>query len=449
MIRLTLWGVGITGLFLTWSGQAQSIFPDLGPLKVTGNERLRYESRQNYDFIYDRPSVDGMADNDDNFLLHRLRINLDYKPADWFLAHVTLQDAREFGSHQIDHDSLDDRYANQFENQTDVHEAYVKLKLGACPLWLQAGRQQLNYGDQRLIGGFNWANNARSFDAIKLRYEKGDASLDLFAANVVRVDSNAWDNKDHEDDFLGAYGSVKNLPLGTHDLYLLYRGNDESDIGIYTLGTRVDGKKGPLDWNFEGAYQWGTSVDRVALFQNDQEILDHNAWAIHGEMGWTLASAPCKPRLALEYNFASGDKDPNDGENNTFENLYPTNHLFYGYMDFFAWKNIHNPALKLSWKPCEKLSLKTHWHFFWLDEAQTDAWYNAGGSVLRNARGDSVSSYVGQELDFVATYQAAKNWELELGYSHFFAGDYVKDTAPAGTDEDDADFVYVQSVWSF
>ncbi|NUN97337.1 MAG: alginate export family protein [Candidatus Omnitrophica bacterium] len=420
------------------------------PLSWSGEYRLRYESRQNYDFIYNREGVDGRSDNDDNFLLHRFRLNLDYHPNPYLQAHVTVQDAREFGSHQLDHDDLDDRFINIFENRTDLHEAWLKLKLGECPLWVQVGRQYLSYGDQRLLGAFDWSNTGRTFDAVKLIYEQGDFKLDLFAGNVVLVDSNAWDNPDHSDNLLGAYATLKNRPYGTHDFYLLYRDNDDLFTELYTLGTRIDGKREALDWNFESAYQWGSSTDRVALRPLQRnEFLSHQAFALHGELGWTCKNLASTPRLGLEYNFATGDDDPNDGENNTFDNLFPTNHLFYGYMDFFSWKNMHNPAVKLSWKCGEKLSFKTHWHFFWLDEESQDAWYNAGGGVVRNGAGNSVSSYVGNELDLVASYKATEKWQVELGYGHFFAEDYVADTAPAIAGADDADFVYVMSKWTF
>jgi len=37
--------------------------------------------------------------------------------------------------------------------------------------------------------------------------------------------------------------------------------------------------------------------------------------------------------------------NPRDGKHQTFENLFPTNHKLYGYMDFVGWRNIHNPRL--------------------------------------------------------------------------------------------------------
>lgn len=415
--------------------------------RITGQARTRYESRQNYDFAYNRPAVDGRADNDDNFLLTRFRLILDLDPHPLISGRVSFQDAREFGSHQIDHDALDRTGTDIFENRTDLHEGWVKLKLGETPWSIQAGRMTLNYGDQRLIGGFEWANTARTFDAARVVYEKEDFTLDLVAANVVVVDSNAWDEENEDDDLLLAYAAFRNLPQGTQDVYLIHRDNDPADKEIYTFGTRIDGRRGAYDWNLEGAWQWGSSADTVPPNRVAGTQLDHKAWAASAELGYTQSSLACQPRLALAYCYASGDDDLLDGENGTFDNLFPTNHLFYGYMDFFAWKNLHNPAVKLHWNAGEKLKLKAHWHFFWLDEPENDAWYNAGSAVLRNAQGADASSYVGQEIDFVASYECSKNLKMEIGYGHFFSGDYLRDTA--NRESDDADFFYLQTLYTF
>ena len=111
-------------------------------LDYSGNMRLRYESKQNFDLIYNRRAIDGRSDNDDEFLLTRFRLNLDIRPNPYIHAHFTFQDAREFGSEQLDHDFLDSRKRNIWENENDLHEAWVKLKLCDCPLWIQAVRRQ-------------------------------------------------------------------------------------------------------------------------------------------------------------------------------------------------------------------------------------------------------------------------------------------------------------------
>ena len=56
--------------------------------------------------------------------------------------------------------------------------------------------------------------------------------------------------------------------------------------------------------------------------------------------------------------------------------------------------------------------------------------------------GRPADSFAGSEVDLTLIYKATKNFTLQAGYSHFFAGDYLND-AGSGV-SDDADFFYIQ-----
>ena len=71
-----------------------------------------------------------------------------------------------------------------------------------------------------------------------------------------------------------------------------------------------------------------------------------------------------KPRVGLEYSYASGDGNAADNKQGAFQNLFPTNHLHYGYMDAFSWSNIHNIALHLSAKPTGKDTTRPNYHVY-------------------------------------------------------------------------------------
>lgn len=72
-----------------------------------------------------------------------------------------------------------------------------------------------------------------------------------------------------------------------------------------------------------------------------------------------------------------------------------------------------------------------------------------GGGVLRNAGEADVSSFVGHEFDIVASYEILKDIALEIGYGHFFAENYITDTTAGTGGADDADFFYLQMLWTF
>ena len=58
------------------------------------------------------------------------------------------------------------------------------------------------------------------------------------------------------------------------------------------------------------------------------------------------------------------------------------------------------------------------------------------------------NSFIGSELDLVATYSVQNFGALQAGYSHFFRGEYVKQSLSA-TGSKDADWIHVQAVFNF
>jgi hypothetical protein len=409
------------------SAQAQLELAD-GKIWVTAEERLRVEYRRNNTFFDSSISAD-----EDWFLLQRARLGLGAKPVDWFKIYGELQDAREVDSR---------RDPNVEEGYLDLRQAWLSLaNHKEFPLGMKFGRQELSYGDERLIGAFAWNNVGRVFDAAKVRYERETVWVDFFAANVVinsRPAGNGGtfdDEADWADDFFGAYGRFAVFEKHALEAYALYRDKDDAEFNgptreHVTIGGRFEtnAKMAPWDYFVEAAGQFGTFADA-----------DHSAFAGVIGTGYTLAGCPAVPRIGFEYNYATGDNDPTDDDSHTFDNLYPTNHKFYGYMDLFAWKNIHNPRLTVSCKPHDQVKVQLDGHMFWLAN-NADAWYRANGAAIRADPAGDASSYVGSEVDLTVTYTPHKRVNIQAGYSHFFAGDFVEET---GT-HSDADFFYTQ-----
>ena len=83
--------------------------------------------------------------------------------------------------------------------------------------------------------------------------------------------------------------------------------------------------------------------------------------------GYTFKNVPWTPRIGYGYVWASGDDDPNDGDNETFSHLYPTQHATMGYIDFHSWQNIRDHQAHLTLKPTKKLLVKLDYHEFRAD----------------------------------------------------------------------------------
>ena len=412
-----------------------------GKLVLDVEARVRFEARENnFDF---NDSVDSLTD--DSWLLQRVRFGALFAPTSFLKLYAQGQDSREFFSDRPD---IPGQLGAEGNDKLDLRQAWIEVgdAKSSFPLTLKAGRQTLGYGDERLIGSGEWNNLGRSFDAARLNYTGSNWSLDAFGASVVNIytdDINESDltNDSGRDQFLGGlYFSTKALVIQTTDLYAFYLNESypTGDTDFVTLGTRMKSTAGKLngfDYEFEGAIQFG-----------DVKGKDLSAAAVHAGTGYTFADAPWKPRIGIEYNYATGDSNPADGDTETFQNLFPTNHRFYGYADFFSWQNINNPAVQLKLTPCKTITLQVDYYVFWLAES-ADAWYraNAVTKVRPPAAGKSADSYAGSEIDLTATWKPCKNLAILTGYCHFFTGDYAGASGPA----DDADFVYTSMTVSF
>lgn len=443
-----------------------------GRVVFDGEIRERFEWRNNWIDFNDATDA-----RDDVALLQRVRVGLKFTPAEWFSAQVQMQDSRTWFDEPGGPPTNREFVVN--DSPADLRQAWGEFShIAGQDLSVRVGRQVLSYGKQRLIGGFEWDNNARTFDAVRSVYKNGAFTLDLFAGYVVLHKTEDFNNSDSEDLLTGAYANYGGWNLFSVDAYAI--GRSKSDLETSTVfgsGAQTDGNTspagdyvtlgtlwksqekafGPVDCNMELAVQFGEVSNPTGfgpvVAGNPVNVArqDLFAFASHVEAGYTLPEVHGKPRFHVEYNYSTGDSNPANGTSNTFQNLFPTNHLFYGDMDRFSWQNMHNVAAGLSWQPLKKLNIKTTYHLFWLADVH-DVWRFAGqgpvGGAARygNALNQSPSSFVGSEINLNARYTLAKGVSVEGGWAHFFAGDYIGDTAPAA---DDADFAYVQMLFQF
>lgn len=434
-----------------------------GRLVFDIEQRLRFEVRNN-----NRDFNDAINDNnDDSSLLSRFRFGFTIKPAPWLKLYAQVQDAREWDGER---GRIPGVNGADGDNEFDLRQAYVEFAdYTRFPLGLAVGRQAISYGDSRLFADSKWGNFGRTFDAVKLRYQKPDWWAELLYARPVQIKTETVDDSDAADNLGGFYFSNDWLPSQTTDWYVLHRDKSDAQPDLSptnaltprgastgpaarftTIAARVKSKPGKIGgWDYTGelAYQFGD----VWLSDRNSRKLDLSAFAAHGSFGYTL-NAPWKPRLGLEYDYASGDHNPDDGKSQSFQNLFPSNHEKYGYLDEFGWRNLHDARVQLSAKPGKTVDLDLNCHAFWLADT-SDYWTRANGlSALRTRTPDGrdvrrigASRFAGHEIDFVVKWTPREWLKIEAGYSHFFAGDYLRDTGPS----DDADFGYVMTTVKF
>lgn len=427
-------------------------------------ERVRAEIRRN-NRDFDASNRD---DSDDAWLLNRFRFGLAIKPISWVKLYGQTQDAREAFSER---GNIPGVRGAEGDDIFDLRQAYIAFgEIKTFPLVLTIGRQAISYGDSRLIADSKWGNFGRTFDAIRFRFEQPHYWVEPFLMRPVQIKRHAFDDSDAADNFMGAYFSTQLIPNQTTDAYVFYRDKRDNQPDLdptnnidpqgswngpaarfTTIGGRVKSKPEAFDgWDYaaEAAFQAGD------LFQSTRDSQRYAlcAWALHASGGFTARDLPWKPRVGLEYDYASGDRNPTDDNSQSFQNLFPSNHDKYGFMDEFSWRNLHDARLQVTVRPEKDLEFGLDYHAFWLADTH-DFWYRANGIATlrtrtpdgRDVRTIGARNFAGHEIDLTVSYNLTENIKLQTGYSHFFAGDYLSDT---GADSD-ADFGYVMTTFSY
>jgi hypothetical protein len=448
-----------------------------------GNIRLRYEVKEGSAI----PGVPGSldfrdhgADVDNEYLLTRIRFHVGYTDK-WWSAYLegrsslATEDERFAYANNPAVPGTSAYEGHGPESDTiDLHQAFVTIgNHKEFPVSLKIGRQELSYGEERLVGAFGWNNIGRVFDAAKLRWQNELFAADLFTSRVVIPEDNRFNVNNDYDTFSGIYATSALIPKNSLEAYILARNSSSQAIAaeprpqapqpgardIYTFGFRLKSKPGELgnwDYTIESAGQLGSFKDIRRGFNSPR--LDHEAYMATIQAGYTFSDFWATPRLGFEYAFGSGDSDPTDGKHETFENLFPTNHKFYGYMDFVSLQNIHDARGILQLKPHKQVSLALEGHGFWLADTH-DNFYNVagaprGGVAATPGTGYGInpgySNFVGTELDAIVGVAVTRYAQLEAGYGHFFVGNYIQQSLSSPNfGSQDADYVYLQASINF
>ncbi len=455
-----------------------------GEVTLSGEYRLRAEKRGDADF-------DENTKDSTDMWGQRVRLSANAKATDDTSVKITLQDTRIWGAAQAA--TGGPALTDSAVNFVDLHESYVNIaNVAGQPISIKAGRQELAYGDQRLLGSFGWSNNGRSHDALKLVYTHEAANIDLFTSKVR--DSTLSGN---DQDLNGLYVTIKKLPVPDTTIDFYYLQLKDGNTGTFsanafgiaggmlggtpltgalskpqklnTYGVRLKGAVAGLDYTLELPFQSGTVETRGVAPLGKTYKISGSAFA--GKAGYNIPGAPMKLRVGGEYDYASGDKDPGtaaapDEKVKTFFNLFPTNHDKLGYMDLVAWRNVKAWNLNGSIEPMDNLKvLVSYWSFKLA--AKEDAWYGAANwnntpaaginAPRPPSAGTSANAKVdiGSEIDVVVSHKLNSAVSCELGLSRFMVGDIAKDyfattTLVTGAEKEaDQDWAYVSLTATF
>ncbi|MCH7563639.1 MAG: alginate export family protein [Gemmatimonadetes bacterium] len=279
----------------------------------------------------------------------RLRIRVEAHPEPPVRIVAEFQDVRTWGEERS---TLADFSADNL----DLHQGFFEVTLSER--WsARIGRQEIAFGGERLIGAVGWAQQGRSFDAVRTTLRIPDLTIDVFRA---QLSEEAVDGGE-DSALLGVYAVASR---GSHNLdtfgFLLQ--SRPADTRQWTTGLRAHGRLGALAYRVEGAAQVGRRSGERA-----------RGWMF----GMRLGHALPQPfgDLSLWYDHLSGDAAPDDGTVRTFETLFATNHKFYGFADLFlniprdtGGRGLRDLALKWRFDGPAGMSIGADLHAFRLAE---------------------------------------------------------------------------------
>ncbi|MEM7050631.1 MAG: alginate export family protein [Acidobacteriota bacterium] len=427
--------------------------------------RLRHE-------LFDTPAGNPAADRSFDFGNGRLRLVGDIA---WERVeiHGVLQGAASFGLPENGAFGIGPVYTAANGGETDPDQfglAELSVAFVGDEYEVRAGRQRSTAGfetktgvqhldgikkrrlAERLVGNWDWVNVGRRYDGLSAFWESDTVHLAGYAYRPLAGGVNYEDAFDQLDDLTvvgatvtGKYGGW--LPSSELRFYGIQYEDDRpgaraasgGELSITTLGASAlwgGDDRDLLIWSAFQSGDWGVS--------------DHQAFAFLVEGGRKLALE--KVTWTLRAGLAQASGGAGD-DHETFFNLLPTNHKFYGSLDYSAFQNLRDVYLEGLVTTGGPWKLRLAGHLFELVD-RDDAWYGGSGAfdearlgfaARRPGGGSFRGENIGSELDLDFSYKLPKGFTLAAGGGFFFGGDAAEEIL---VEEADGSWAYLQVSWS-
>lgn len=344
-------------------------------------------------------------------------------------------------------------------NALELGQAYVAFDLGPVSgkgsrASITAGRFTQDIGSRRLVARNQFRNTINAFTGVRMEWQgAGQDRMTLFwtmpqyrlpdTVQDIRDNKVRWDRESSVLQFFGGSFTKAHVNGGTLEGYAYGLAERDSPAlatrnrHLFTIGSRFARapKKGRFDYDVEGAYQMGRT--RASTLATDRRDLDVSAYFMHAELGRTF-TAPWSPRLALQYDLASGDGP--GGRYTRFDTLFGSRRGEFGPTSLYGAvqrSNLNSPSVRLDFAPNARWDLNFAWRGLWLQNA-TDSF---AATSVRDVSGRS-GKFAGHQFEFRARHWfVPKIARLDCGVMYLLKGRVLKD-APNAPDTGDTRYAY-------
>ena len=355
------------------------------------------------------------------FVTQRSRINLDYSQPK-FKFHTSIQDLRVWGQYG----------QTSTSGSLNVFEAYVETGISDA-FSIKLGRQKVELDNGRIFSAANWSQAARAHDGINLIYNNNSIHSELITS------FNQTSERIFDTDFSPTTFTNYKL-LNVH--YLKAKLNEHFSLTTINAADSYQSKT-----NTNTLYTRATSGGRLD-FEKENLYLTLSGYYQYGQLqsGTKISAYYFQPEIQLKINklttrlgaeFMSGDNaEKPDITSKSFVPLYGVAWRFMGNMDYFInfpsdLKNggLINPYLDLIYDLNKKLSLRSDFHLFYLQ------------NKVKDNSNNNIHPYLGFENDLSLHYQCNSFTLIDFGFS-YMAAEKSMETLKSGNSN-------ITPVWSY
>jgi Alginate export len=403
---------------------------------LSGEQRSRYETTDE----------DYRADSNAGNHGVALRTTVAFRyERERFGAHAELMDARIVLNRSV---PLNRTMVNTLE----PIQAYLFWSPGVNPERVdefRIGRMTMDLGKRRVIARSAFRNDVNSFTGIdwERQTRSGRRLRAFYVAPMVILprqydtlldNEQAFDHMARDTRLLGI--DYQSAPLNSGVVVEIYglslRSQDVDllalqDLEVATLGVRAfrPAMAGRWHYEVEAIAQRGTS----SALTGPGPRSDRSSRFTHLEVGYRFGGT-WSADLMIQYDYASGDRDPTDDRDESFNTLFGARRFDYGPTGTFgpfARTNLETPGVRATLAPNGRTQVMAAYRAYAL-ASNTDAWLAAG---IRDVSGRSGGS-LGRQLEASVIWAALPGrLDLESGFAHLDKGRFAREAPranPAG-----------------
>jgi hypothetical protein len=316
---------------------------------------------------------------------------------------------------------------------TKFHAAYLEARSTELhPSFVRLGRQEIAWGEGRLLGTSDWMLVPRSLDAVRARWAVRQFDFEAMAAILTppgAVPPEYERQANAPSGGVGQTGTGVQL-YGVDAMFHLEPLLHFEAAGLariartplpatltssdtYVIDGRVFGERAGWSYAAEFAYELG----HIAIVDRRPSIA---AWGATAHADWQTTWF-LRPKVTLSGSYATGDDASKPGTVRAFDPILPDARAGLGQMGLYSWSNILDAAFTVVTAPTDELRVQVGYRYLRLADSR-GAWFSASlAPVGQNPQNEA--SFLGHEIDAAVTFAPFESLTIRGGYGALITGE--------------------------